>query len=132
MKAQLVYENLDFERGKDPKESIGIGSSRGGELLFNLIFEETKTSPDVFIHPKGPSIYGKRDGYWLKRELGGKIEKQFTIVLKLKVSLWMRKEVTIYLMENEEVWGFDNEFKKFYKIKSLKDFYKYFSKTDLI
>ena len=25
MKAQLVYENLDFERGIDPKTSLGIG-----------------------------------------------------------------------------------------------------------
>lgn len=25
MKAQFVYENLDFERGKDPKTSIGVG-----------------------------------------------------------------------------------------------------------
>ena len=26
MKAQYVYENISFERGKDPKESLGIGS----------------------------------------------------------------------------------------------------------
>jgi hypothetical protein len=25
MKAQFIYENLDFERGRDPKESIGLG-----------------------------------------------------------------------------------------------------------
>ena len=26
MKAQFVYENMDFERGKDPKEAMGIGA----------------------------------------------------------------------------------------------------------
>jgi len=25
MKAQFVYENLDFERGRDPKQTMGIG-----------------------------------------------------------------------------------------------------------
>ena len=26
MKAQFVFENIDFERGKDPKEAMGIGN----------------------------------------------------------------------------------------------------------
>jgi hypothetical protein len=33
MKAQFVYENLNFERGLDPKESMGIGDSEFRDFL---------------------------------------------------------------------------------------------------
>ncbi len=36
MKAQFIYENLDFERGIDPKHSIGIGK----RALIDRWFEE--------------------------------------------------------------------------------------------
>ena len=131
MKAKFVNESLDFERGIDPKESIGIGSSRGGETLFNLIFEDAKHSPNVFVYQQRPRTYGKYDGNWWKDKLGEKVEKEFKIVLKQKVALWARKEVLVYLTESEKVWYYDNEFEKYHELKNIKDFYKYFNKTNL-
>ena len=40
MKAQFVYENMDFERGKDPKEILRIGiSSKLSEVIPEIIDE---------------------------------------------------------------------------------------------
>ena len=126
----IMNESLEFERGKDPKEIMKIGSARGGEVLFNLIFEEAKKSPRVFVYPQKPTIVGKFD-HWKIGPIAEKKEKYFKIVLKEHVSLWARKEVYVILTESGNVWYFDTEFKEYHPIKNIKDFYKYFNKTEL-
>jgi hypothetical protein len=37
MKAQFVYENLDFERGLDPKTSLGIGKVKILEKIDSIV-----------------------------------------------------------------------------------------------
>lgn len=125
-----LYESLEFERGKDPKETMKIGSARGGEALFNLIFEEAKKSPRVFVYPQKPTIVGRLDHYAF-RKLPEKKEKYFKIVLREHVSIWARKEVFVILTEAGDVWYYDTEFEEYHPIKNLKDFYKYFNKTEL-
>jgi hypothetical protein len=125
-----TYESLNFERGKDPKEVLKIGSARGGEELFNMIFQDAKTSPQVFVYPKGPTKTGDWD-FWNIPELTGKSKKYFKIVLKSHISLYDRKQAYVMLSDDDEVYYFDTEFNKYSKIQSLKDFYKYFNKTKL-
>jgi hypothetical protein len=41
MKALFVYENIDFERGEDPKKSMGIGKwANKQEAAYNVLREE--------------------------------------------------------------------------------------------
>ena len=47
MKAQFVYENMDFERGQDPKETIGIGK----KAQIDEWFEEWAPDAEYVINP---------------------------------------------------------------------------------
>ena len=42
MKAKFVFENIDFERGRDAKKALGLGIPYLVRELPNMIFEEDK------------------------------------------------------------------------------------------
>jgi len=50
MKAFKVYERLDFERGKDPKEAMGIGQNRIKQKLIDLFPRLSPGDADYDIH----------------------------------------------------------------------------------
>jgi hypothetical protein len=56
MKAQFVYENLNFERGVDPKHSMGIGK----KALIKKWFEKWAPDADYEI---GPNLSISVGGY---------------------------------------------------------------------
>ena len=54
MKAQFIYENLDFERGIDPKQSMGIGVGKFEPISmwnreFNMIDFDKLIGDDVLL-----------------------------------------------------------------------------------
>jgi len=50
MKAQFVYENLDFERGIDPREAMDIGMEGRLKNWLRKNYGITPTDPEVSLH----------------------------------------------------------------------------------
>lgn len=48
MKAQFVYENLDFERGKDPKKSMDIGTAHIHRKIVDETVWEANFTPELY------------------------------------------------------------------------------------
>jgi len=83
MKAKFVNESLnEFQRGKDPKKSVGIGAAR----LYPKSLEELYDNPDIFFKILKDATKGEYsednlpDAYWSQgtwhikdRELGKKM-----------------------------------------------------------
>jgi hypothetical protein len=63
MKAQFVYESLDFERGRDPKEAMGIGR----EAILNDIWGAilSSTSSLSGISDRIPISYEEYQGLYI-------------------------------------------------------------------
>ena len=52
MKALKIYETLDFERGQDPKQSMGIGQNYIKQILVDLFPSKDKHYADYTIHQR--------------------------------------------------------------------------------
>jgi len=129
MRAKKVNENLDFERGVDPKAALGVGTARGGEFLFNAIWEESKKIKDLLFVPKSVSISTGWDWSDLQSIDGSDSKKSFKLVLKEFISLYSHREIYIILMASGNVYFYEDFNKKqYYPIKNLADFLKYFNK----
>ena len=60
MKAKKVYENIDFERGQEPKDKMDIGLRRPGdeEVIEDIILRKRNESPErVLINLKTGAEY---------------------------------------------------------------------------
>jgi len=130
MRAKKVNENLDFERGVDPKAALGVGSARGGEVLFNLIYGECRNRPEVFIFPRAATVAIGWDWMELSDGDGSKPVKYFKLVMKEFESLYNHREISIILMESGNIYFYEGG-SKYYILKDLSDFWKYFNKEHL-
>ena len=57
MKAQYVFENMRFERGQDPKSSMGIGK----RALIKKRFDDLDISPDEYTIDNKLNIFFGED-----------------------------------------------------------------------
>ena len=48
MKAKFIYETLNFERGKDPKDAIGIGEITLKDRMIRKKFEGSEEGKEMF------------------------------------------------------------------------------------
>jgi hypothetical protein len=128
MRAKKVNEDLDFERGISPRSALGVGSARGGEILFDLIYEESKKLPEVFIFPRSITA---ASGSWDWRDLsdidGSEPSKYFKLIMKEFVSLYAHREVYIILMESGNVYFHETDL-KYPQLRDISDFYMYLNK----
>lgn len=127
MRAKTVNENLDFERGRDPRAALSVGSAQGGEVLFNMIYEACRTNPEVFIFPKSPTTATGWDWMELSDGDGTDPVKYFKLVMKEFESLYNHREISVILMESGNVYFFEGH-DNYYILKDLSDFWEYFNK----
>ncbi len=92
MKAQFVYETLDFERGRDPKETMNIGK----RTLIKKWFDSVDVSPDEYTIDKDLNITVKKSLYLRDTQItklpdnltiGGWLHLQGTLLTKLPENL---------------------------------------------
>lgn len=131
MRALKVYENISFERGQDPRKSLGVGSFRGGKVLFDSIFAEGRSIPGILVYPQAPSeIEPRLQSLYYSKLLPSPPVFYFKIVLNSRVygRPYGTEDWTIHviLTEDESVWGYIPESKKtLQKLESLSDFFKF-------
>jgi hypothetical protein len=87
MKAKKIYESLDFHRGADPKESMGLGIKARIEKLVETLYEELEwNSPDISIRPGWEIEYIGLPGGSMIREIKSIIEKSgLGEILKVRI-----------------------------------------------
>ena len=130
MRAKKVNENLDFERGRDPRTALGVGSARGGESLFNMIYEACRDNPEVFIFPKSITTATGWDWRELSDGDGSQPLKYFKLVMKEMLALYKHREISIILMESGNVYYYEGN-SEYHILKDLSDFWKLFNKEHL-
>jgi hypothetical protein len=119
-------ESVNFERGKDPMTSMGIGSASGGESLFNMIWNEVPKLPGIFVIPKSVSKSQGFDWLWIELEAsdGSRCVSYFKLVMDEKISLYSRRAISVILMESGNVYFYEDH--NYRPLNNFSDFLKYF------
>lgn len=132
MRAKTINEMNNFERGLDPKQSMKLGSSRGGKILFDIIFEESKKIKNLFLITKTSLADG-----WSWKDLenfdNSEASEYFKLIFNEMIFLYHHREVSIILMKSGNVYLYDNsnfneKFKKYRLLENLSEFWKYIKK----
>ena len=121
MKVKFIYENINFERGQDPKSSIGIGHAKlyPSKTLFKRIYKYWEKVPETGwpkeFEELTPIIWSIK-------------EPKFNVILKINNKL-EENSYTFYLTEDGVVMFYDhyidtNEGQRKYKEKEyyIEDF----------
>jgi hypothetical protein len=92
MKAKLVRENINFERGKDPKETMGLGQ----RTLIKKWFDSVGVNPDEYTIDKDLNISVGGDLFLVGKQItklpdnlsvGGWLDLRRTQITKLPDNL---------------------------------------------
>ena len=94
MRAQKVYENLEFERGRDPKRAMGIGL-RNSDKLADYVIENL---PEILGTEEIPDNIIRSDTYVFKPAYATKIEK------------WLAKLYGFYCDRDGNFWESKEDF----------------------
>jgi len=122
MKAKLVYENLDFERGKDPKEAMGVGKAgkaknmewdwypdwdpmlTGEEKFVDLIHYPKPEDPELYIKvAQVQDIHGGAPMYYAINNIGEPYSADMVYFDKPEDAIKDHKKyLDIYFEEDED------------------------------